>query len=329
MSQNSPEHIKVQLRDFELVKNILVKLSKSSEEKVSEAARSILNALAPKEKLYTVSMVQLLTATSGSNLLNIVLAWPEKFRNLLEELFQKENVLRSTEFTSEEKILINDFFVEESKVDGKVKSETVTEIEEKLHDETGKTEAFRKTKVAEEIPSKFNPIKQLAVGESLTVNNAGLIIVWPYLQAFFTGLDLMKDRLFLNDEMSIKAVHLLHYLTFKSEAGDETTWMLNKLLCGLSESEFIPEEMNLTSEEMDECENLLTALIKNWPVLKNTSPDSLRNTFLQRNGLLARNENGWVLKIERQAFDILLDKLNWTISTVKLPWNNYMIHTEW
>ena len=301
------------LNDFEILKEILSKLSKSSQKKVSDEAQNLINALAPEKRLFVISIAQLLTARTNLKISNVIDAWPEKYRNQLNGLFQKEVVLGLADLNSEEKRNIKRFIGGEIKSKGNEKGDLVASEAESKDDAS----------------PKFNAKTQMPIGESISVNNAGLVIVWPYLQAFFTGLNLMKDRLFINDEMSTKAVHLLHYLVYKSETGDETMWFMNKLLSGLPESTYIPEFMDLSSEEKDECENLLAAIIKNWPALKNTSPDSLRNTFLQRDGILARNERGWVLKIERQAYDILLDRLNWTISTIKLPWNNYMIHTEW
>ncbi len=299
------------LNDFGLVKSLLHQFSKLSNKQLSMQAQILEKALAPKKELFLVSMAQLLSGKRPSNFSEVIGAWPQRFQNQIENLFQKEIVLSMVKCTSEEKKQLQRILKE-------TKNRTL---------DTEKSNTA-KAKTAENVTIS-SPLEQMSVGESLAVNNAGLILVWPYLQAFFTGLNLMQDRAFIDDAMSAKAVHLLHYLVFKSEAGDETMWVLNKLLCGLTESEFIPQYVELSSEEMNECENLLAAVVENWPVLKNTSPDSLRNTFLKRNGLLVRNESGWLLKVERQSFDILIDRLNWTISTVKLPWNNFMIQTEW
>lgn len=177
--------------------------------------------------------------------------------------------------------------------------------------------------------AKIDTDMEVHIEGGTTVENAGLILLWPYLQAFFTGLGLMEEQAFKNEESLAKAVHLLHYLTFKTEEGNETQWLLNKLLCGMGPTEFVPEKFDLKTSDREECEHLLQAVISNWSALRNTGPDALRTTFLQRRGILEPYENGWKLKIERKAYDVLLDRLTWAISVIKMPWNEYLITTQW
>ena len=305
--KNETKYQKKAWHDLEVIRKILDRLSKSSQIKVATTAKFIMDALAPKNKLYLINTYQLLAANTNTDfkISDLFKTWPDQYYRQIVWLFQKVDIKEIIEINSEDKVLLK---------------EIMMEVKDLVTDQLIVEKSLRKYSTSRQ---------QIEVGESLVVNNAGLILVWPYLQAFFTGLNLMHDHSFLDNEKTNRAVNLLHYLVFKSEGGDETMWLLNKLLCGLPESEFVPNDIALTPEEMAECDNLLTALIKNWPAIKKTSPDSLRISFLQRDGLLMRNENGWTLKVERQAFDILLDRLNWTISTVKLPWNNYMINTEW
>lgn len=85
----------------------------------------------------------------------------------------------------------------------------------------------------------------------------------------------------------------------------------------------------LNNEVLDEAENLLSQVIKNWPALKNTGIDGLRQMFLSRNGKLIKTEQGFKLIVERKAQDILLDKLQWNISFAKLPWKKELLFVEW
>ena len=87
--------------------------------------------------------------------------------------------------------------------------------------------------------------------------------------------------------------------------------------------------MKLKKKEIKACEELLTGVVKNWTALKNTSLDGFREAFLKREGKLTRNDNEWLLKIEQKAYDILLDKLPWSINIVKLPWMSGIMHVEW
>ena len=61
-------------------------------------------------------------------------------------------------------------------------------------------------------------------------------------------------------------------------------------------------------------------MIEQWRILKKTSVDGFRESFLQREGRLSLQENGWSLKVARASYDVLLDQLPWGISVVLLPW---------
>ncbi|HTF04906.1 MAG TPA: contractile injection system tape measure protein, partial [Bacteroidia bacterium] len=75
---------------------------------------------------------------------------------------------------------------------------------------------------------------------------------------------------------------------------------------------------------------LLQAILNNWTILQRSSVHALQSTFLQKQGRLKKTGTDWDLLIERDsAVEILIDKLPWGISMVKLPWNNFMILTQW
>lgn len=165
-------------------------------------------------------------------------------------------------------------------------------------------------------------------GEDILINNAGLIILHPFLKYFFEGLGLIENDQFTNANSLHKAVHLLQYTVTQELQNSEEQLVLNKLLCGMPVSEPIPLEVELAKEELEECENLLKAILSQWTVLKTDSPDALRKSFLNREGMLSYG-SGWTLKVERTTLDILLDKLPWAISLIKLPWNREILYVEW
>jgi len=167
------------------------------------------------------------------------------------------------------------------------------------------------------------------------VRNAGLIILHPYLKTLFGNLDLLEGKEFKNPEAAWKAVHMLqHACGFLPEEGQEG-WsehdlVLNKLLCGLDISEPVPETLPLSDQEKNETIELLQAILNNWTILQRSSVHALQSTFLQKQGRLKKTGTDWDLLIERDsAVEILIDKLPWGISMVKLPWNNFMILTQW
>ena len=74
---------------------------------------------------------------------------------------------------------------------------------------------------------------------------------------------------------------------------------------------------------------MLAAAVEHWPALGNTSITGLRESFMQRRGLLRDDERGWQLQVETASFDVLLGRLPWSISIMKLPWMTKPIYTDW
>ena len=167
--------------------------------------------------------------------------------------------------------------------------------------------------------------------KSVFIENAGLIILHPFLQNLFKTTVLMEEERFKNDFCKQKAVHLLQYLINGEQQLPEFIMPLNKILCGLTNEEHIDRFIQLEDAEIKEAGELLNAVITHWSVLKNTSAASLQQTFLQRKGKLSFNETDgyWKLQVERNAVDILLDKIPWGFAYIKLPWMPQALITEW
>lgn len=167
--------------------------------------------------------------------------------------------------------------------------------------------------------------------EGIMVDNAGVILLGVYLPAFFQELKLTDGKAFPTPEEQYRAIHLLHYLATGQENPEEPALLLPKLLCGLPLEEAIPLELPLGEPEKNESNDLLKAVIHNWPALKNASPDGLRSGFLQRMGHLSRMEtqSAWLLRPERLGQDMLLERLPWSISVIKLPWMEEAVQVEW
>jgi hypothetical protein len=166
-------------------------------------------------------------------------------------------------------------------------------------------------------------------GEIQYVINSGIVILHPFLQMYFDGLGLIKEKKFTDVDVCKRAVLLLHFLATGETSIAEFDLLLQKIMCGLSLEETIPAVLEITDSERAESEKLLLSVINYWPPLKNTSIAGLRNTFLQREGKLEKKENGWRLTIEQRTVDILLDKLPWGFSTIQLPWMNEMLSVDW
>jgi hypothetical protein len=172
--------------------------------------------------------------------------------------------------------------------------------------------------------------RALQPGESLYLRNAGLVLFWPYLRIFFESRGLMQDGQFLDQEAQYRAVHLLQFVaTGTPESDDEFELALNKLLSGLPISEPVPELPPITEEEQAACVELIEAVVRNWSVIGQMSPDGFRGTYLLREGRLSLVDHGYELHIERKAFDIFLDRLPWGIGTIQLDWLPEMLYVYW
>ncbi|MBQ4820692.1 contractile injection system tape measure protein [Aquimarina sp. MMG016] len=163
----------------------------------------------------------------------------------------------------------------------------------------------------------------------ISIENAGLLLLWPFLPRFFENLGLMEDKTFIDENAKHKAAFALQYLCDADEFElFEGVLPLNKVLCGVS----IEEPLNLTllSEEEKEIANgLLLAVIKQGPHWKNLSVEGLRASYLCRKGSLRIQDSHWLLQVQKETHDITLQKLPWSCSTIKLPWMKRPMMVEW
>ncbi|HMI01606.1 MAG TPA: contractile injection system tape measure protein [Pedobacter sp.] len=186
--------------------------------------------------------------------------------------------------------------------------------------------------IADENAKPVQPLKKTAlVGDrSLAVENAGLVLVWPFLKAAFLKLNWLSENEFKDRATIEKAICWLHFLIYEAMPVDESPMLLNKLICGLEAEEALAlNQIRFSKKELAEAEEVKQAVIQNWPALKTTVTSALKESFFKRNGLLKIKDDNWYLNIERKGIDVLIDRLPWPIAHVKLPWNNYMIHVNW
>ena len=161
------------------------------------------------------------------------------------------------------------------------------------------------------------------------VKEAGIILLSPFFQQLFAKLQLYDRSGWTSKEAAWRAVHIIKFLSTGQQQLPEYTLVLEKLLCGLLPEEPVPLEISLSDTEIEEATRLLESVLEHWKALRNTSLTSLRETFFKRDGLITRKENDWLLQVERKTLDVLLDSMPWGYSAVSLPWNNYIIYTEW
>ena len=165
--------------------------------------------------------------------------------------------------------------------------------------------------------------------DALYINNAGLCILWPYLGAFFERLELVQNGRFHNPAAQLCAVSLLHYLASGELNPQEYLLPFNKVLCAMAIDEVFDLAKSLTDAQITACDELLAAVIANAPILNNMSLNGFRGSFLLRQGSLSAEAGSWLLRVERETYDLVLDRFPWTWQWFKLPWMEHPIRVEW
>jgi hypothetical protein len=164
----------------------------------------------------------------------------------------------------------------------------------------------------------------------LYVAHAGVVLLHPFLDRFFRTLGLVTEGRTLDATAHrVRATHLLYHLVTGREQPEEHETALLKVLSGLPLRYPLVRELSLAQEDREEAERLLRAAVSHWDRLKNTSPDGLREAFLQREGKLSTRPDGWRLVVEQRAVDVLLDSVPWSVSIVRLPWMASPLWVDW
>ena len=206
--------------------------------------------------------------------------------------------------------LINFKRGEYDKLDSDVNVETVKHAErQKLED------AKKATPIAED--------------DFILVPDAGLILLHPFLPRLLEDCGWLRENEFVNDEARNCAVYLLHYLASGNEDAPEYVLMLPKLLCGIALEWPLELAPRLTDAERAACDELLVQVIGHWSALRNTSPSTLRETFLRRDGKLRSTDEGWRLEVQRKTEDILLNRMPWGFSMIKFSWMHRLLSVSW
>lgn len=187
----------------------------------------------------------------------------------------------------------------------------------------------KKSKQKEDPSTDKEEENEVELPEPVYVQNAGLVLAWPYLSPLFQRCGYLEGQQFKDEASAYRAVHLLQFMATGREGDPEYELVLNKILCGVKTAKPVEVGLELTKEEKELAESLLEGLIANWSVIGDTSPAGLRETFLEREGRLSHTDTGWILKISSTPYDVLLDQLPWSIKNIRLMWMENRIRVEW
>jgi hypothetical protein len=167
------------------------------------------------------------------------------------------------------------------------------------------------------------------VESELYIGNAGLVILWQYLERFFDHLNLLDERHFTTPEAEQQGVLLLQLLATGVSELVEYQLPLNKVLCGLDPDALLDITVALPDDAVAQCDLLLRAVIDNTPSFGQISLDGLRGSFLLRDGVLRPRDGGWLLQVKRASYDIILEQVPWNLNVIRLPWMRTLIQVEW
>ena len=173
-------------------------------------------------------------------------------------------------------------------------------------------------------------IEQEAV--EIYIDNAGLVLLNPFLLPLFNQIHLTVTDSFADDYARMKAVLLTQFLVNGMEVFEEQHLVLNKILCGIPIDEPIFMELEITDEEREEAADLLNQIIQLWTKNNNQvngTTEGLQQSFLQRPGKLIKKGDDWQLQVEQRAYDMLLSSLPWGIGIIKTSWMKGMLWVEW
>ena len=165
--------------------------------------------------------------------------------------------------------------------------------------------------------------------DAIVIQNAGLIILWPFFFRLFDKCGLLIDRKFKDDTSLQKGIILTQYLVTGSLEIHENELVLNKILCGAEQRTPVDVKLEIDEVELEICDSLLKGVLQNWQKLNNSSVETLRQTFLIREGILTPNELDYDLDIVKETFDMLLETIPWNISMIQTTFMKNRIIVDW
>ncbi|MFO7846955.1 MAG: contractile injection system tape measure protein, partial [Balneolaceae bacterium] len=224
---------------------------------------------------------------------------------------------------------------EKLKERGGSKIKSIEKILKSLDAEAAKTPS----EMTDSEPSQINEYNQLKKafdldeqhfdGEAIYINRAGLILAAPFFPTLFERLGYLNEKDFSDERTRARAIHVMEYLATGRIDVEEYQLVLQKLLAGLPPQTPVDPIESLTDEEIEMSDSMLNGLISNWPGLGNTTIEGLREAFFQREGRLQKADDHWALTVQAKAYDVLLDRVPWSIGMIKLPWMDKMLRVEW
>lgn len=267
-------------------------------------------------------------------------SWAETLRQTIEIIHKREgvsNAVLSAAFA---------LFVAKRSKDDWYRYDTVAVIKDYVASIRDTADKYGKIGEVDEIEKIFadvvaelhtsdeeaSEIEETMQPEYISVTNAGLCLLTPWVIRLFGMLDLLtEDKKDLKDmDARIRAIFILQRLvTAEQREYKESDLAFNRLLVACPFNVPLPKNLKLTDKEEETVESMLVGVKANWPKMENTSIGGFQRSFIEREGQLEQRENKWVLTVENKAYDILLDSLPWSYKMIRLPWLKKPISVSW
>lgn len=174
-------------------------------------------------------------------------------------------------------------------------------------------------------------VSPFTAADEIYVHDSGLVLLSPFFGHFFRHVGLREDDQLRDRAARHRAVGLLHHLVTEAPAPTEYQVPLAKLLCGVALDDVIEFGDPISDAEAQECHRFIEAMIGHAPILNNMSVAGFRAGFLARDGVLAARHGEWLLRVEYESYDVVLDHLPWSVDWVKQPWMtpDTLLRVEW
>jgi len=158
----------------------------------------------------------------------------------------------------------------------------------------------------------------------------GVILLAPFLSRLWTQLGWATERGFADTDTAWLAVQLIQYLCDgQAETPPEYCLALPKILCGFRPDAVFEPPRALNDAERTEGDALLQAVLEHVPGLGLKTTGALRGSFLMRRGVLRPGDFQWLLTVEKETYDIVLQKVPWGFQVLKFPWMAVAVFVEW
>ena len=267
-------------------------------------------------------------------------SWAETLRQTIEIIHKREgvsNAVLSAAFA---------LFVAKRSKDDWYRYDTVAVIKDYVASIKDTADKYGKIGEVDEIEKIFadvvaelhasdeeaSKIEEAMQPEYISVTNAGLCLLTPWVIRLFSMLDLLtEDKKDLKDmDARIRAIFILQRLvTAEQREYKESDLAFNRVLAACPFNVPLPKRLELTDKEVETVESMLAGVKANWPKMVNTSVGGFQQSFIERDGQLEQQEGKLVLTVESKAYDILLDSLPWSYKMIRLPWLKKPISVSW